>query len=321
MYQCRSGRVRRQGLEPRTRGLREGELQLELQLEVIHHALGGRRYIRWSGTTGYAESNVGGSRQNVLVTMETATVERLRAALSRVDTKAQYYALTLTANEQGKIIWSSQSHWVGEGAKATWELRAPSLVHPKNMLAMWRTIREPGIVVNDIETFGIFLRVGGHALIEQTLAQRWLPHVLEPIECAAGPLIGLRPIHTVPTASLAHAPSKKLRMDVLRRDEFRCRICGRRAADHVDIELHVHHIRPHGMGGLTEADNLITLCHTCHTGLDPHLELSLFSMMPGGPPLGDIQGEHDRYTEGVRLYRLISARVVAQAAKNGARDR
>jgi hypothetical protein len=30
-------------------------------------------------------------------------------------------------------------------------------------------------------------------------------------------------------------------MDVLRRDDFRCQICGRRAADYVDIELHVHH--------------------------------------------------------------------------------
>ena len=52
VYQCRSGRVRRQGLEPRTRGLRgrrvrlrtcayEGELQLKLQLAKITGVSGG----------------------------------------------------------------------------------------------------------------------------------------------------------------------------------------------------------------------------------------------------------------------------------------
>jgi hypothetical protein len=140
------------------------------------------------------------------------------------------------------------------------------------------------------------------------------PIWLEPVECVAGPLTGLRPTHKIPKASLARAPSKKLRMQVMRRDDLRCRICGRRAADYVDVELHVHHIRPHGVGGLTEADNLITLCHTCHTGLDPHLELRLFGMLPGGLPLGDIDGGHDLYIEGVRRYRLISASF-AQAIK------
>jgi hypothetical protein len=39
------------------------------------------------------------------------------------------------------------------------------------------------------------------------------------------------------------------------------------------------------MGGLTEIDNLITLCHTCHIGLDPHFELGLYGLMSDGLPL------------------------------------
>jgi hypothetical protein len=95
-------------------------------------------------------------------------------------------------------------------------------------------------------------------------------------------------------------------MHVIRRDDFRCRICGRRAADYVDIELHVHHIRPHGMGGLTEAGNLITLCHTCHTGLDPHYEARLLSMMPGTANRLAPDLHLSSYEEGIRLYQNLS---------------
>lgn len=44
---------------------------------------------------------------------------------------------------------------------------------------------------------------------------------------------------------------------------------------YVDVELHVHHAIPWGQGGITEEANLITLCKTCHDGLDPHYDQSL----------------------------------------------
>lgn len=251
-----------------------------------------------------------------VMAMDNETLQRMRAALSCVEADARYYALTLTADEEGRITWSAQSSWVGGGTKATWELRAPRPVHPGKMLALWKSIGQSGIVVGDRETFGIFLRVGGNAIVEQGLARQLIPDVLEPVECVPGPVLGLRLLDTIPKANLDHAPSKKMRMDVLRRDNFRCRICGRRAADEVDIVLHVHHIRPHGMGGLTETRNLITLCHTCHIGLDPHLELGLYSMLPRGLPLGGLDRNNEHYMEGVRRYRQVSARLVQVA--NGA---
>jgi len=58
--------------------------------------------------------------------------------------------------------------------------------------------------------------------------------------------------------------SDSLRYDVLKRDNFRCTICGRTAAD--GIKLHVDHIMPVAKGGKTEMNNLRTLCNQCNSG-------------------------------------------------------
>src|SRR5258708_3087035 len=71
--------------------------------------------------------------------------------------------------------------------------------------------------------------------------------------------------------------------------------------------LHVHHICPHGMGGLTELGNLVTLCHTCHGGLDPHYEARLLSMVPGTASSMAADLCLSGYEEGRRLYRQLSA--------------
>lgn len=55
-----------------------------------------------------------------------------------------------------------------------------------------------------------------------------------------------------------------LRYDVLKRDNFRCVICGRSAAD--GVTLHVDHIKPISKGGKTELNNLRTLCDYCNLG-------------------------------------------------------
>ena len=221
--------------------------------------------------------------------------------------ETRYYALTLTADKAANIVWSSMSEWVGVGSKVMWQMRAPSLIRPDRVQMAWRAAGQDSMVVRDRASLGNFLRAGGNAIIAQSVARQWLPNVLRPVECAsADAFTPAQPLETFARASLAHAPSKKLRMHVLSRDDFRCRICGRRAADYVDIELHVHHITPYSMGGLTEAGNLITLCHTCHGGLDPHYEARLLSMVPG--PANRMRADLYRsdYEEGTRLYRRLS---------------
>lgn len=240
--------------------------------------------------------------------MDADELAELRAALRRIDDDRDYYALTLTAEEDGRINLASQTSFVGEGSKPHWELRAASIVDAHYMFRTWDKFGETPLVVNDERCLAIWLRVGGNALIEASIVRERLPSLLEPKESVPTVLLGgVRPLSSVPPTALQHAPSRKLRMSIIQRDDFRCRVCGRRPADHVDIELQVHHIRPHGKGGLTEENNLITLCSTCHPGLAPHFNLHLFELLPGGIPMADIDldGMHREYVAGVQRYRTL----------------
>ena len=55
-----------------------------------------------------------------------------------------------------------------------------------------------------------------------------------------------------------------LRYDILKRDNFRCQICGATAA--TGAKLHVDHIIPVSKGGRTLPDNLRVLCDRCNLG-------------------------------------------------------
>ena len=58
--------------------------------------------------------------------------------------------------------------------------------------------------------------------------------------------------------------SDALRFQILKRDNYTCQICGRRAKD--GVELEVDHIIPISKGGKTEPRNLQTLCKSCNRG-------------------------------------------------------
>src|SRR4030095_4455401 len=96
-------------------------------------------------------------------------------------------------------------------------------------------------------------------------------------------------------------------------------LCGRRSIDHVDVEIHVHHIRPFGQRGITTAANLITLCHTCHKGLEPHYNWNLYEFTDH--PLQKTSGKdphknhRDAYLVAVERYRksLASNLPIAEA--------
>ena len=58
----------------------------------------------------------------------------------------------------------------------------------------------------------------------------------------------------------------RLRFLVLRRDNFKCKNCGRSPATDPSIILHVDHIKPWARGGETVLENLQTLCSVCNIG-------------------------------------------------------
>ena len=58
--------------------------------------------------------------------------------------------------------------------------------------------------------------------------------------------------------------TQTLRYDVMKRDHFRCVLCGRSADD--GVKMHVDHIVPVAKGGKTVMSNLRTLCEDCNRG-------------------------------------------------------
>lgn len=59
------------------------------------------------------------------------------------------------------------------------------------------------------------------------------------------------------------AVSKRVRYEVLKRDNHTCRYCGASAPD---VTLHVDHVIPLALGGSDKPDNLVTACKDCNLG-------------------------------------------------------
>ena len=56
------------------------------------------------------------------------------------------------------------------------------------------------------------------------------------------------------------------RFRVMKRDGFKCVLCGSSPATQVGCELHIDHIVPWSKGGETVEGNLRTLCSSCNLG-------------------------------------------------------
>lgn len=239
--------------------------------------------------------------------MSTLLEQVQRLLLAEPKSDLRYYALTVLLLENGLPGYTCFSGWVGYTKDAPRrELRQASIVHADRMLSCWRTIGESGMVVNTSDDFGLFFAFGGNAVVEKRLAEEVVPEWLAPIPVANVGELGFAALGALPVGALHRAPTPKHRMRILQRDGYRCRVCGRSANDYVDVELHVHHIRPWAMGGITEDTNLITLCHTCHNGLDPHFEFSLFRLLPSDKSTD----RRKQYTQQLHAYQTQAAKQV-----------
>jgi len=82
-----------------------------------------------------------------------------------------YFAITLTANDDGQIIFATQTEWVGwsnEGRRE--ELRRARLVYPR-FTELWTNLRQPYVIVHTADEISLFLLGGGNALIEEQLGR------------------------------------------------------------------------------------------------------------------------------------------------------
>ena len=83
-------------------------------------------------------------------------------------------------------------------------------------------------------------------------------------------------------AQQRHLMTDSIRYDVMRRDNFRCVLCGATADD--GVKLHVDHIFPVSRGGKTEMSNLRTLCERCNMGKSDKIEMPASVLPPKEPP-------------------------------------
>jgi hypothetical protein len=215
----------------------------------------------------------------------SALVERVKHLLDAVpDPSKDHYATSLLLSEGGGLEFGCQTHWVGYTEEhPRREIREASIVHADRMLESWRELGEPGMVIENADDFLLYFSYGGNAVVEKGLAKSVIGDWLRPNTSVNVGEWGFASPTLLGDGAMQRAPSPKLRMRILKRDEYKCRVCGRSPKDHFDIELHVHHIRPWAAGGVTEDSNLMTLCHTCHNGLDPHFEFTLYRLLPQIP--------------------------------------
>lgn len=76
------------------------------------------------------------------------------------------------------------------------------------------------------------------------------------------------------------AVSKRLRYEVLRRDNHTCRYCGSAAPD---VKLTVDHVLPVALGGSDEPTNLVAACADCNSGKT--------SSTPDAPLVADVEAK------------------------------
>jgi hypothetical protein len=240
-------------------------------------------------------------------------LEELASALRSFDATGDYFAATLLAKGDR---WSLRfdtafAGWPDgvEPAPTTPELREPCLVDPGKMVALWESVGQSRLAVDHPAELAAYFRLGGNALIARDIAQTHLSEFTAPQVLVKSALVGLS---TYNSTVEQHRPSPKLRLRILKRDGYRCQLCGERPSLNEHIVLVVHHIRPFQPHGLTAEENLITICHTCHGGLDPHEDLDLY-LIPGGHLdwVVGVEG-HDQHTEAVHAYRMLVRRVRAQ---------
>lgn len=194
---------------------------------------------------------------------------------------AKYFTITLLADEAGNLQWGVQTLWCGyTETSPRREIRKGRLYRGEAQRGFYLEFGEPALLVNDEKDLSIWLSFGGHGVVLESIGLEHFPDLVGArVSAQDSGGLGFRHIDGLAAGKLQHAPSKKLRMEVLNRDGRRCLICGRSAAFYVDVELHVRHAVPWGHGGLTEIENLITLCKTCHDGLDPHYDLPLAGLL------------------------------------------
>lgn len=100
---------------------------------------------------------------------------------------------------------------------------------------------------------------------------------------------------------------KRLRFEVLRRDNHACRYCGATAPD---VKLVVDHVVPESLGGATEPSNLVTACEPCNSGKT--------SRMPDDQVVADVAQDAMRWSRAMEYATVVD--LVDRSRRDGRRE-
>jgi hypothetical protein len=92
-----------------------------------------------------------------------------------------------------------------------------------------------------------------------------------------------------PSKTPRRAISKRLRYEVLRRDNHTCRYCGGTAPD---VALTVDHVTPVALGGSDDPSNLVAACRDCNSGKS--------ATPPGAPLVADVAQDALRWAQAMQ---------------------
>lgn len=91
--------------------------------------------------------------------------------------------------------------------------------------------------------------------------------------------------------------SKRLRYEILRRDNHTCRYCGAAAPD---VALTVDHVIPTTLGGSDDPGNLVAACHDCNAGKT--------SSNPDAPLVADVEQDAMRWAAAIKRVEAVQQR-------------
>ena len=95
--------------------------------------------------------------------------------------------------------------------------------------------------------------------------------------------------------------SKRLRFEVLRRDNHACRYCGATAPD---ARLTVDHVLPTALGGSDDPGNLVAACSDCNSGKS--------ATPPDAPLVADVAADAARWALAIGAAALVFEREFTQ---------
>src|SRR3990167_5500091 len=204
------------------------------------------------------------------------TNEELIAELKRISLKLNKTALNRTDNdEHGKYGTTTYirrfGSWFNALEKAGLEKTRTPMNLPeeelfKNLEAIWIKLgRQPRYaeVQKPLSKYHVGTYENRFGTWRKAL-ERFVKYVNDEQNVSSEEAIKALKVEPVTKHKTARSINWRLRFLVMRRDNFKCKKCGRSPATDQSIMLHVDHAKAWANGGETVLENLQTLCSICN---------------------------------------------------------